>query len=129
MAHVVQDSKKQYYVKDPDPIRRKVEYVDVQRLNPRSEHPVCQVETGLGAPPLAGPTVVISSQYVLRPTALGFEGEEAIPGANVQDRLPREAFGEVKGLQLPRCRIYSRRYDAVTQIHCMEPLDRGNFTP
>src|SRR5712691_8594944 len=93
-----------------------------------------QVETGLAAPAFAGPAIRVYGQDRRGAPALGLEGEEPVPGADVKHRLARQVFGELHEAQLPGrvCRVLARRDNAVTQVDVVKPgygLHRGAKLP
>src|SRR4029077_9164228 len=52
------------------------------------------------APALGVPSVVVSGQHAAGPKPLGLEGEEAVPRADVENRLAAEVSGQLDPVEL-----------------------------
>lgn len=97
MAEVVQDTEEQHQV-EPLPAEFAGEVVDVavQRLNLRAEFFAGEVER---VPADVFPQV--GGDDAFRPASFAFEGEQAVPAADVQDRPPGQVIGyRVEGNRL-----------------------------
>ena len=84
MAQVIEDAEKEHDVELADPLGRQIHDVDVDVLDFRTERTPGEFESCLRAPTGPVPGKVVGRDDPGGAAALGFEREEAVPGADVE---------------------------------------------
>ena len=90
MAQMIEDAEEKHDVELADALGREIHDVDVDILDLRAERLARQLESRLRAPAGAVPREVVGGNDARGAAALGLEGEEAIPRADVEDRQASE---------------------------------------
>jgi hypothetical protein len=90
ILHVVEDAEEKNHIKCADPLRRKVEHLDLAVLDPGIENLPGEVEAVLAAPTFPAPTIGIDGKNSTRTTPLRLERKEAVPRSNIEDRSAGE---------------------------------------
>src|SRR5918993_6059649 len=102
MPQMIEHAQEQDDVERADALGREVHDVDLEVLDLRSERSTRQLEARLavGRPPAdAAPRVVVGGNHACCAAALGLEGEEAVPGSDVEHGSSRERCREVEPLE------------------------------
>jgi hypothetical protein len=127
IGHVVQHAQKEHDVERTDPIGGEVHDVDVDIFDARVEGLARQFESRLalsGAPPETMPRVVVGGDDTRRVTALGLEGEEPVPRADVQHRSTGQVFRQAKAGESFGAVVDARRHDPLSKVDRVIPAQR-----
>ena len=87
---MIEDAEKKHDVELADALGREIHDVDVDILDLRAERLSRQLESRLGAPAWPVPREVVGGDDARGAAALGLEGEEPVPRADVEDRQASE---------------------------------------
>ena len=131
VRQVVEHPEQEDEVEAADALGAEVEQVRVEILDRRAERNASEVESPLGPPAVRTPCRLAPARGIDRDhprgaAALGLEGEEPVPGADVQDGPAVEVLREMQPAQLAWRIVLSRRNDAVSEVQTVEPTEASD---
>ena len=109
------------------PIRsgEQIHHVDVDVLDARGAGFAGELEARLGSPATAVPRVVVGRDHPRRPATLGFEREESVPGADIEDAASGERLREVEARETEGRVVHTPGDNAVTEVDRVIPPHCG----
>src|SRR5262249_19782811 len=125
--HVIEDAGEQYYVPHAHRIPGDLERLDLHVFYLRAQKFACRKESFLRfSRHIALPDERVRGQHPAGAAALGFEGKEAVPCADIEERLSGQVRRQVNVGELLLAIAVSGRDHAVSKVNLVEPIDAGN---